>query len=100
MTDRDAPAPSESFRQLADQVDIHIVGGRTDVEMDIDINVELAREFKDAMNLSRMVGIVTGRAADNRRTLFRASTILASASGWLVHPSCTNTHSSRSMAQR
>jgi hypothetical protein len=66
MADRDPAAPAILLHQLADLVDIHVAGRRPDIEMDIDIDIEFARQLEDPVDLPGMVYIVTGRPADDR----------------------------------
>ena len=53
------------LRQLAHQVDVHAVGRRADVEMDVDVDVEFAGELEDALDLAGLVRVVARRAADH-----------------------------------
>ena len=65
MTDHDAAATFVFFRELAHEVDVHRVGRGPDVEMHVDIDIELARQLEDAMDLAGFVGVVARRAADH-----------------------------------
>ena len=51
VADHDPPAAPVFLGQLAHQMDVHRVGRVADVEMDVDIDVELARELEDAPDL-------------------------------------------------
>ena len=65
MADHDAAAAPIPVGQLTHQVDVHRVGRIADVEVDIEIDVEFAREREDAPDLPRLVSVVTRRAAEH-----------------------------------
>ena len=64
--DRDAPPVPVVLGELADEIDVHLVGAGTDVEVNVDIAVVLARELEDAPDLPGVVRVVPGRPADHR----------------------------------
>jgi hypothetical protein len=51
VADRDAAAIAVLLGLLADIEQVEIVGGRREVEMHVDIDVELARDLEDAVDL-------------------------------------------------
>ncbi len=59
-----APAELVFLRELADEVDQHVVGGGTDVEMQVDVDVEFPTELEDAPDLAAGIAVVARRAAD------------------------------------
>jgi len=61
----DAAAAPVFFREIAHLMDVEVIGGGADVEMHVDVDVELAPELEDALDLRRPVGIVARRAADH-----------------------------------
>ena len=67
VTDGDPPSVPMALGQLAHQVDVHLVGGGTDVEVDVDVAVVVERELEDAPDLSRVVRVVGGCSTDHRR---------------------------------
>ena len=66
MSDRDASPVSVTLREVADQVDVHLVGARPDIEVDVDVAVVLSRQLEYAADLPGMVRVVSGGAADHR----------------------------------
>src|SRR5262245_16310221 len=58
MADHDSSATLELLRKLAHQVDVHGIGGWANVEMDVDVDVELASELENPSDRSeeRRVG--------------------------------------------
>src|SRR5919108_1751909 len=72
MADHDPSAALELIRELAHQVDVHGVGGRANVEMDIDIDVELASELEDAPDLTWLIAIVARSAPDHGGAAFQS----------------------------
>src|SRR6516162_8125567 len=72
MADHDPSATLELLRKLAHEVDVHGIGGRTNVEMDIDVDVELASELENAPDLTCRIGIVARSAPDHGGAAFQA----------------------------
>src|SRR5262245_66319623 len=72
MADHDPSAALELLRELAHQVYVHGIGGRANVEMDVDVDVELASELENAPDLTRLVGIVARGASDHGGAAFSA----------------------------
>src|SRR5215471_2076684 len=64
MTDGNPTAAPILLGQIADQMDVHRLGRVADIEVDINIDVEFTREFKDSPDLAGMVGVISWRAAD------------------------------------
>ena len=54
-----------SSRALADVIEIHAVGGRAEIEMHVDVDVELARHLEDAVDLAVRIAVGIGRGADH-----------------------------------
>ena len=65
VADRDPSAALVLVGQFAHQVDVHGIGRGADVEMNVDVDVELARELEDAPDLAGLVLVVARRAADH-----------------------------------
>src|SRR5260370_22178592 len=57
--------------KLAHQVDVHGIGGRANVEMDVDVDVELASELENAPDLNRLIAIVARSAPDQGGAAFQ-----------------------------
>src|SRR5258708_21952120 len=72
MTDHDPSATLELLRKLPHQVDVHGIGGRANVEMDVDVDVELASELENAPDLTRLIAIVARSAPDHGGAAFQA----------------------------
>src|SRR5262249_37427452 len=72
MADHDPSATLELLRELAHQVDVHGIGGRANVEMDVDADVELASELENAPDLTCLIGIVARSATDHGGAAFQA----------------------------
>jgi hypothetical protein len=70
MTGYDAATAFVFVGQFAHQVDIHLVGGMADIEVHVDIDVELARQLENAVDLSRP--ILVGAPGRDRQLLFAA----------------------------
>src|SRR5579864_6007393 len=70
MTDNDAAATFVLLGEVANEVNVHGVRSVTDIEMHVDVDVELARKRKDALDLTGMVRIIAGGAADNLSAAF------------------------------
>src|SRR5262249_23938813 len=49
---------------LADMLEVHAVGGRTEIEMQIDVDVVFAREFEDTIDLAGRITVDIRRTAD------------------------------------
>ena len=64
MADGDAPAILEFLGAPADVFEVHAVGGRTEIEMQVDVDVVLARQFEDAVDLAGRTAVDIRRAAD------------------------------------
>ena len=65
MPDRDPSPVPVAIGELADQVDVHLVGAGADVQVDVDVAVVLARELEDAPDLPGVVRVVPGCSADH-----------------------------------
>ena len=65
MADHHAAAAAVPVGQFAHQMDVHRVRRVADVEMDVEVDVEFARQFEDAPDLPRLVGVVARRAAEH-----------------------------------
>jgi hypothetical protein len=65
MADHDPSATIELLRELAHQVDVHGIGGRANVEMDVDVDIELASELENAPDLTCLIAIVARSAPDH-----------------------------------
>jgi hypothetical protein len=52
VPDHDPPAAPVLFGQLADEVDIHRLGGVADIEMDIDVDIVFAGKLEDTPDLA------------------------------------------------
>src|SRR5260370_19919994 len=72
MTGEDSYATRELLRKLPHQVDVHGIGGRANVEMDVDVDVELASELENAPDLTCLIGIVARSAPDHGGAAFQA----------------------------
>src|SRR5206468_10158497 len=72
MADHDPSATLELLRKLAHQMDVHGIGGRANVEMDVDVDVELASELENAPDLTCLIGIVARSAPDHGGAAFQA----------------------------
>src|SRR5262249_41709874 len=70
--DHDPSSALESLRELTHQVDVHGIGGRSNVEMDVDVDVELASELENAPDLTWLIGIVARSAPDHGGAAFQA----------------------------
>ena len=57
--------------EVADQTDVHLVGGGADVEVDVDVAVVLKRKLEDAPDLPGVIRVVRGRPSDHRGTLLQ-----------------------------
>ena len=66
MSDRDPALVPVALGEIADQADVHLVGARADVEVDVDVAVVLAPELEDAPDLPGPIRVVRGRSADHR----------------------------------
>ena len=64
MADRDTAAILIFLRALADMLEVHAVGGRAEIEMQVDVDVEFARDFEDAVDLAGRIAVDIGRTAD------------------------------------
>src|SRR5438270_3184244 len=65
MADRHPSTAAVLLGQLAGEMNVHCLGRVADIEVDIDINVELAGELEDSADLTGMGGVVSRRAADS-----------------------------------
>src|SRR5262245_65712862 len=72
MADHNPSATLELIRKLTHQVNVHGIGGRANVEMDVDVDVELASEFENTPDLTCLIGIVARSAADHGGAAFQA----------------------------
>ena len=64
MADDDPPAAAILLGQLADEVNIHVLGRIADIEMNVDVDIEFASELEDPPDLAGMIGVIARRAAD------------------------------------
>src|SRR5262249_33733154 len=71
MANPDRDSTLELIRKLAHQVDVHGIGGRANVEMDVDVDVELAREPENAPDLTCLIGIVARSAPNHGGAAFQ-----------------------------
>ena len=65
VSDRNASPVSVLFGEVADEADVHLVGGGADVEVDVDVAVVLERKLEDAPDLAGVVGVVSRCTADH-----------------------------------
>ena len=65
MPDGDPAAPFVFLGEIADQQRVEMLGRGAAVDMHVDIGIELARQFEDAMDLGGAVAVVAGRRADD-----------------------------------
>src|SRR5262249_59212017 len=65
VTDGDAAAVTVLLGAPADVLQIHVVGGRAEVEVHVDVGVELARHGEHAVDLPARIAVGVGRGADH-----------------------------------
>ena len=64
MADCDPAAILIFLRALADMAQVHAVGGRAKIEMQVDVDVVFACEFENAVDLAGRIAVDIGRAAN------------------------------------
>ena len=60
MSDREAPAVAEFLCKVADLVNVHVVRCVAEIQMHADVGIVFAGQREDAVDLSVIVGIVSG----------------------------------------
>ena len=70
VADRDTTAIFVLVGTTADMFKVHIVSGRTEIQMHVDVDVELAGHLEDAINLPRRITIGVRRAAYHAAAAF------------------------------
>ena len=68
MANRDPPAKPVALRQVGHEMCIEARRIVTGINMHVDVDVILARDFEDPIDLPRMIDIVIGSRADNMCT--------------------------------
>ncbi len=71
MADRDAAAIAEFFDLLANIKQIHTLGIERKIEMHVDVDVELTRNFENAVDLSMRVAVRVRCCANRGGTLLQ-----------------------------
>src|SRR5580693_8734966 len=64
MADSDSATETVPLREFDHIVDVQMLGGRTDIEMHIDIDIEFSSKLKNTQDLRSRVGIVPWSGAD------------------------------------
>ena len=65
------PPPLEPLRLLADVQQVEVIGARAEIQVHIDVDVEFARHFENAIDLAVRVGVRIGRCADHLAASFQ-----------------------------
>src|SRR5207302_3734216 len=72
MPDGNAPTPAEFLGLAADIFDLHPLRGLGKIEMHVNFGIELARDRKDAIDLSARVGVEIRHCANGPRAAAQA----------------------------
>src|SRR5215471_19818928 len=86
VANRDPPTKPVARRELGHKMCIETRGIVTGIDMHVDINVILARDFEDPIDLTRMIDIVIGSRADDACAMSRPWRSAVSTSGAVVMP--------------
>ena len=65
VADGDPAAILEFLRAPADVIEIHAIGRRAEIQMHVDVDVVVARQLEDAVDLAGRIAVGIGRAADH-----------------------------------
>ena len=99
VSDGDAAAPAVFLGLAADVFDLHAVGGFGEVQVHVDVDVEVAGDGEDAVDLAARVGVDIGDGADDLGAAAEAFDEEGFGAGVVEEAFLGKTQSSRSRAQ-